>query len=244
MKYADYIQFCKTTESVPNAVTVDYHRLEAAVKLVTTANKLLDLLKKNIFYGKAVDEAKWLNGLRVINETMTEAMEQQYRRMKHPQDRDQQLNFDVRLAHAIIGMSTETGEILEAFEEAVFKGGEFDVVNFGEELGDVQWYTAIGVDAGNLDFDNILETNRNKLQARYSSGSFSNEEANERDLTTERSILEDGISEAASLDDNVTPQTDEDVDPVDVVEPTVDAETLDTVSNSTSTKPRRKKASS
>lgn len=205
MDYQKYIEFCRTTESIPDTVTVDKNRLSTAVRLVTTANQMLDLLKKNIFYGKGVDETKWLDLLRTVNQATSDGMEHHRKCMNHPTDREEVLDFDVRLAHSIIGMNTETGEVLEAFEKAVFGDEEFDTVNFGEELGDIQWYTAIGVDAGGLNFDQVLETNKTKLQSRYSSGSFSNEEANQRDLDTEREILEDGLetSEPMSLDDKL-----------------------------------------
>lgn len=207
MNYNEYVEFCRTTESVPDTVTVDKDRFETVLDLVIQSNELLDMLKKNIFYGKDVDQTKWLNTLRVINKRMGDAMGMENARLNHPRDRDEVLDVNVRLAHSIIGMSTETGELLSALQQHVIDGEEFDVANFGEELGDLQWYTAIGVDAGQLDFDKIIETNVTKLQKRYSSGSFSKEEAVNRDLDSEREILEDGIKDLnegrMSLDDKL-----------------------------------------
>lgn len=206
MKYQEYVEFCRTTESVPDTVTVDVERFQTVLELVIQSTELLDMLKKNIFYGKDVDQTKWLAALRKINKEMGEAMAFENTRLNHPRERDEVLDVNVRLAHSIIGMSTETGELLQALQKSVVEGEEFDTVNFGEELGDLQWYHAIGVDAAQLDFDQILQTNRTKLEKRYSSGSFSADEAINRDLDSEREILEDGIDDndgRMSLDDKL-----------------------------------------
>lgn len=193
MEYSVYQAFCKTTESVPETITTDIGRLESAVNLSIVSSKLLDLVKKNAFYSKPIDETKWSSLLRELNLILNDANEDQRKHLSGYRLDPQPINFDTRLGHSIIGLSTETGELLESFHATAFGGKEFDVVNFGEELGDLQWYTAIGVDAGRLDFDGILQTNKTKLEARYASGKFTSVEANDRNLTVERQILQDGI---------------------------------------------------
>lgn len=48
------------------------------------------------------------------------------------------LGLTNRMLHAIIGISTEMGEIVEAYERT-----NVDFVNVAEEVGDAYWYTAV-----------------------------------------------------------------------------------------------------
>lgn len=211
MDYKDYQAFCTTTESVPDTIVTDVSRLKAVVELSIVSSKLLDLVKKNAFYSKPIDESKWSLLLKEMNIILNEANEDQRKHLSGYKITPQPVEFDTRLGHSIIGLSTETGELLESFHAAAFGGEGFDVVNFGEELGDLQWYTAIGVDAGKLDFNQVLTTNRTKLEERYSSGKFTATEANQRDLTTEREILQAGLG---SNPDEVVTITDDILDDV------------------------------
>ena len=105
----------------------------------------------------------------------------------------------VRLLHSFMGLETEVGEILDALKKHIFYGKKLDVVNLSEEIGDVFWYEAIGIDAlaNLLDVDpyeleeEIRYKNIAKLAARYPD-KFSEFSAINRDLETERNILENG----------------------------------------------------
>lgn len=202
MNYQDYIDFCKTTESLPDSVTVDKERFDAVVKLFMASSELLDMLKKNIFYERDIPESVWLSHLKTVNTNINHLMEQQSIRLNHPANRDTELNVDVRIAHSIIGMCTETGELLEALNNSLTTG-EFDTVNFGEELGDLHWYAAIGTDAANQKFDQILQTNKTKLEKRFNKGKFDKDDANSRNLDAERTILEDGFEQTAVISSDV-----------------------------------------
>ncbi|MAF89858.1 MAG: hypothetical protein CL674_01195 [Bdellovibrionaceae bacterium] len=94
-----------------------------------------------------------------------------------------------RLLHAGIGLATESGEFLDALKKHVFYGKELDTVNLGEEMGDIFWYCAIIADELGLDFAKVMDTNIAKLKARYGE-KFTEQAAQERDLNTEREILE------------------------------------------------------
>lgn len=94
-----------------------------------------------------------------------------------------------RLLHAGIGLATESGEFLDALKKHVFYGKELDTVNLGEEMGDIFWYCAIIADELGLDFAKVMDTNIAKLKARYGE-KFTEQAAQERDLGTEREILE------------------------------------------------------
>lgn len=92
------------------------------------------------------------------------------------------------IVHAIYGLCTEAGEISEAF----LKGaaiGQFDEVNLKEEAGDLLWYLAMLFRELGTDFDEVATTNINKLKARFPE-KFSQDKAYNRDLNSEREILE------------------------------------------------------
>ncbi len=94
-----------------------------------------------------------------------------------------------RLLHAGIGLSTESGEFLDALKKHIFYGKELDRVNLAEELGDLFWYMAIVADELGIEFESVMERNIQKLKARYGE-KFSEEKAENRDLESERSILD------------------------------------------------------
>ena len=96
----------------------------------------------------------------------------------------------MRLMHGTIGIVTEAAELLDAFKRHLFYGAELDEVNVKEELGDIEWYAAIIRDELNVTQDEIQETNIRKLVARYNK-QFSEDSANNRNLDTERQILEE-----------------------------------------------------
>jgi len=104
---------------------------------------------------------------------------------------DERLSKDglKRLLHAGMGLSTEAGEFLDALKKHIFYGKELDRVNLAEEMGDVFWYCAIVASELGINFEDVMDKNIEKLQARYGE-KFSEEKADSRDLTKERDILE------------------------------------------------------
>ncbi len=95
----------------------------------------------------------------------------------------------LRLLHGSCGIATEAGELLDAMKKHIFYGKEIDTVNIVEEIGDLMWYSAIILDELGVEFEQVMEKNINKLQARYGE-KFSESRANTRNLDTERDILE------------------------------------------------------
>ncbi len=91
--------------------------------------------------------------------------------------------------HMIIGMQTETAEISDVFKKHIAYGKEIDWVNIKEELGDLMFYVVNMCNNNSWDLRDILTTNIEKLQARFPE-KFSAEKALNRDLETERKILE------------------------------------------------------
>lgn len=97
-------------------------------------------------------------------------------------------NLNGNIVHAIYGLCTEAGEISEAFLKAA-ETGEFDTVNLKEEAGDLLWYLAMLFRELDTDFDDVATININKLKARFPE-KFTQDKAYDRDLKTEREILE------------------------------------------------------
>lgn len=97
--------------------------------------------------------------------------------------------LDGHIVHAILGIATEGGELLEAAVKTLFNGEAFDIVNFQEELGDVAWYRAIGLNAVGQPIIENDKQNIEKLLARFPDKFDANLAIN-RDTAAERRVLE------------------------------------------------------
>lgn len=93
------------------------------------------------------------------------------------------------LLHCAIGLSTEAGELLDAFKKNIYYGKPLDTVNVGEEIADCMWYISNLCRMAEIDFEKILENNINKLKVRYPE-KFTEENALNRNLESERKELE------------------------------------------------------
>jgi NTP pyrophosphatase (non-canonical NTP hydrolase) len=80
-----------------------------------------------------------------------------------------------RLLTAGIGINAEGGEFLEIIKKMVFQGKPWNEDNREHliiELGDIMWYVAQATMALDISFDEVIETNVNKLKKRYPGGEF------------------------------------------------------------------------
>jgi NTP pyrophosphatase (non-canonical NTP hydrolase) len=80
-----------------------------------------------------------------------------------------------RLLTAGVGINAEGGEFLEIIKKMVFQGKPWNEDNREHliiELGDVMWYVAQATMALDISFDEVIETNVNKLKKRYPGGEF------------------------------------------------------------------------
>jgi hypothetical protein len=101
---------------------------------------------------------------------------------------------DPQIFHAIVGIATEAGELVQALIKAMYDGKQLDLTNLLEESGDVDWYQAL--------LDSRIEgtqvkrwqSNRDKLARRYAKLNakpvFTAAAAITRDLSAERAILD------------------------------------------------------
>lgn len=84
------------------------------------------------------------------------------------------------LLHMVMGVAGEAGELLDAVKKHTMYDKPLDIVNVVEELGDIEFYLEGIRQALKLNRDYILMTNTQKLQKRYASGKFSNQQAQDR----------------------------------------------------------------
>lgn len=80
-----------------------------------------------------------------------------------------------RLLTACIGISAEAGEFMEIMKKIIFQGKEWNEENefhIKRELSDIIFYLQTACLALNVDIDDIIKMNIEKLEARYPGGKF------------------------------------------------------------------------
>ena len=137
MDLNQYVKDATTTESLVDVIKVDHNLLASTLQIIIAAGTILDQIKKNAFYDKPFNtealKAEFTNivqSLDTLKDPIVNGI--------NPQD----TAFTPRVFHSVVGIATESVELLEG----IFKE-DFDTVNFLEELGDLNWYEAIGIDA-------------------------------------------------------------------------------------------------
>ena len=124
---------------------------------------------------KLTKEEMKMNGLLAQFENMTLAL------AKDGEDIVKNLTPEqANLWHMAIGVSGEAGELLDAIKKHVIYQKPLDVENVKEELGDMLFYMSNLMQSVGLSFEEVLQHNVDKLSVRYSSGSYSNKQAQER----------------------------------------------------------------
>lgn len=78
--------------------------------------------------------------------------------------------YIAELFNACLGLSGETGELLDMVKKWIFHEKSLDKDHLKKELGDVMWYVAMFCKAMNWELDEILMMNVDKLKARYPEG--------------------------------------------------------------------------
>lgn len=82
--------------------------------------------------------------------------------------------------HMAVGVSGESGELLDAVKKYVIYNKPLDRINVVEELGDLEFYME-GLRQGlGITREETIIANINKLGVRYASGSYSDEQAQDR----------------------------------------------------------------
>ena len=92
-----------------------------------------------------------------------------------------------RVLTAAIGISAEGGEFAEIVKKCIFQGKPMDdeaQYHMKRELGDIMWYIAQACIALSISLEDVLDTNIQKLEARYPDGfeAFRSEHRKEGDI--------------------------------------------------------------
>ncbi len=79
------------------------------------------------------------------------------------------------LLTAAIGLGSETGEFQEIIKKIFFQGKDLNqenIFHMKRELGDIMWYWINACRSLNLDPNDVIQENVNKLESRYPHGKF------------------------------------------------------------------------
>lgn len=165
---------------------VNGRKRQVLQKLATfvEAGEALDRYKKLFFYGEDHAKKRYAdtidndgNGGHIIESIMSSA--------EGVSQDDAEY-----LLHAVLGIATESGEMVEALLNGIAAGRPLDPVNLAEEAGDLLWYLAMLLRVLHVDFDDVMRQNIKKLKDRFPD-KFTTEAANNRNLDSERKVLED-----------------------------------------------------
>lgn len=74
------------------------------------------------------------------------------------------------LTEAAMGISGEAGEVVDIIKKHIFHEHELDTVALKKELGDLLWYIALTCEVTQIDLDDVMEENIEKLKKRYPDG--------------------------------------------------------------------------
>ena len=82
------------------------------------------------------------------------------------------------LLNAVMGLSGEVGEVADLMKKHMFQGHELSKEELINELGDIAWYLAEAATGLNIELDEILSKNIEKLKKRYPTGFLASKSIN------------------------------------------------------------------
>lgn len=156
---------------------VSFSVLAIAVAEAVTKLSTLDHIKKTLFYGRELPF--W------VQDTEPERAKSCINIPANFHNFEQGVDF----IHAVLGIATEAGELLEQLQRVIVDGLAFDKVNAIEEGGDCVWYLPLLANSCGVSFVEMQKINNRKLRKRYPE-KFTCSDANNRDLEGEREVLE------------------------------------------------------
>ena len=74
------------------------------------------------------------------------------------------------LINGVMGLCGESGEAIDIVKKWLAQGHELDREKLKKELGDIAWYLAETATALDLPLEEVLQSNIDKLKARYPEG--------------------------------------------------------------------------
>ena len=177
-----YGQDAIRTESLIEEVRLNPVFFASVLQVAIAAGNMLDQMKKHAFYGKDYNNQNIMSDFA----SMVDGMDGIKNSFSEIDSNETGFEINPRVFHSILGIATESTELLEALD---FSGQKMDNVNILEECFDIDWYQFILVDALDGDLQQIWDTGIAKLRKRYPE-KFTSENAINRDVDAEREILE------------------------------------------------------
>lgn len=74
------------------------------------------------------------------------------------------------LTNCALGLSSETGEVVDLVKQYTFQGKDLDRDTLTKEMGDVPWYLSQVAEWANIPFDDVAKDNIERLNERYPNG--------------------------------------------------------------------------
>ena len=120
-----------------------------------------------------IDLNKYKEFVKGVTSKESEQLSEMFYSMK-----DNESKSDVNMSLLLtggIGLSSEAGELNEIIKKCIFQGKPLNdepVFHCKRELGDIMWYWITSCRALDLDPNEVIEENINKLKSRYPGGEF------------------------------------------------------------------------
>lgn len=116
-----------------------------------------------------------------LNEYQQAALRTERRRTSCEGFNIERTGEEERILEGVLGLSGESGEVVDILKKYLFQGHKFDRGHIAEELGDIAWYLALTADAIGYTLDDICRMNIEKLWNRYPDG-FESERSVNREV--------------------------------------------------------------
>ena len=82
------------------------------------------------------------------------------------------------LINSVMGLCGESGEAIDLVKKHLHQGHPLEKEKLSKELGDIAWYLAEAATALDMDLEDILQANIEKLKKRYPEGFSSSASVN------------------------------------------------------------------
>lgn len=198
MDHKEFQKLAVRTESLVDKAVLsdnDFYILQNTLYSLHNVCEVLDCYKKHIFYKKPLDKEKINVNLNSNVMNSSESLAELFKTLREDFDAPiHSLDVNVRVFHALLGTVTEHGELAVPLANYI-QDGSIDLVNIVEEIGDSDWYKALFFESTGISWDDVQQMIIKKLEVRYADKIFSEEEANGRDLESERQLLVDSIGD-------------------------------------------------
>jgi NTP pyrophosphatase (non-canonical NTP hydrolase) len=101
-------------------------------------------------------------------------------------------NLKHDLAHAVMGIGGEAGEVVDIVKKHIYYGKDLDRIKVLEEMGDIFWYANFIIHLLDSSWGEVFDMNIKKLEKRYPNLRFEAEHAINRDVGAEQDAMRAG----------------------------------------------------